>query len=311
MKVLLAGAGGQVGTEVAALSSDGFRVAACTRAELDICDAAAVAEALQRTAPDVVVNCAAYTAVDRAEDEPELARAANTEAVASVAACCARQGVPLIHLSTDYVFDGRASRPYRETDPAQPLGVYGETKLAGEAALRQAWERHVILRLSWVFGRVGRSFVDTILRLARERSELTVVDDQIGAPAPAVAVAAAIQRIAGVVAAEEVPGQAWGTFHFSAAPALSWCAFAQAIVREGVAAGVLPSAPKVYPIATADWPARANRPLNSRLDGAKLARVYCIAPADWRAYLASNLAELARDGAGTAPAEGAPKRSPT
>ena len=285
MKMLLTGAGGQVGTEVAGLSSDGFRVAACTRAELDVCDAAAVARALQCAAPDVVINCAAYTAVDRAEDEPALARAANADAVALLAASCARRGVPLIHLSTDYVFDGRANRRYRETDPARPLGVYGETKLAGEVALRQAWERHVILRLSWVFGRVGRSFVDTVLRLARERSELTVVDDQIGAPAPAVAVAAAIQRIATVIVAEDVPAEAWGTFHFSAAPALSWCAFAQAIVREGVAAGVLPSAPKVYPIATADWPARAKRPLNSRLDGAKLARVYGVAPADWRGYL--------------------------
>lgn len=308
MKVLLAGASGQVGTEVAALASDAFRVTARTRAQLDICDAAAVAVALEQTAPDVVVNCAAYTAVDRAEDEPTLARAANADAVASLAASCAGRGVPLIHLSTDYVFDGRASRPYREDDPAEPLGVYGETKLAGERALCQTLERHVILRLSWVFGRVGRSFVDTILRLARERSELTVVDDQIGAPAPAAAVAEAIQRIAGVIAAKDAPAEAWGTFHFAAAPALSWCTFAQAIVREGVAAGVLPSAPKVRPIATADWPTRARRPLNSRLDGAKLQRVYGIAPADWPGYLASYLGELA--GAANR-AEGIPKRSAT
>ena len=309
MNVLLAGAGGQVGTEVAALASDAFRVTACTRARLDICDATAVAEMLAQSAPDVVVNCAAYTAVDRAEDEPALARAANADAVASLAAACARRNLPLIHLSTDYVFNGRASRPYCEDDPADPLGVYGETKLAGERALRQALERHVILRLSWVFGRVGRSFVDTILRLARERSELTVVDDQIGAPAPAVAVAEAIQRIAGVITAENVPAEAWGTFHFAAAPALSWCSFAQAIVREGVAAGVLPSAPKVRPIATADWPTRARRPLNSRLDGNKLQRVYGIAPADWRGYLASYLGELA--GGVASRAEGAPNRPAT
>lgn len=308
MKVLLAGASGQVGTEVAALGSPTFRVTACSRAQLDICDAAVVAKAVEQTAPDVVVNCAAYTAVDRAEDEPTLARAANADAVASLAAPCAGRGVPVIHLSTDYVFDGRASRPYREEDPAEPLGVYGETKLAGEQALRQALERHVILRLSWVFGRVGKSFVDTVLRLARERPELTVVDDQIGAPAPAVAVAGAIQRIAGVITAENVPAAAWGTFHFAAAPTLSWCAFAQAIVREGVAAGVLPSAPKVRPIATEDWPTRARRPLNSQLDGAKLERVYGIAPADWRGYLASYLGELA--GAANR-AEGVPKRSAT
>ena len=308
MKVLLAGASGQVGTEVAALASDAFRVTARTRAQLDICDAAAVAKAVEQTAPDLVVNCAAYTAVDRAEDEPAQARAANADAVASLAASCARRSVPLIHLSTDYVFDGRASRPYREEDPAEPLGVYGETKLAGEQALRQALERHVILRLSWVFGRVGRSFVDTILRLARERSELTVVDDQIGAPAPAVAVAQAIQRIAGVIVAENVPAEAWGTFHFAATPALSWYTFAQAIVREGVAAGVLSSAPKIRPIATEGWPTRARRPLNSRLDGAKLQCVYGIAPADWRGYLASYLGELA--GAANR-AAGVPKRSAT
>lgn len=308
MKVLLAGAGGQVGTEVAALASSTFRVAAFNRAQLDIGDAAAVARRLQETAPDVAVNCAAYTAVDRAEDEPALARAANADAVAVLGAGCARHGVPLIHLSTDYVFDGHANRPYREEDPARPLAVYGETKLGGEMALRQAAERHVILRVSWVFGRLGRSFVDTILRLARERSELTVVDDQIGAPTPAAAAAGAIKRIAAAITAAEAPAQAWGTFHFATAPALSWCRFAQAIVREGVAAGLLPAAPTVRPIATADWPARAPRPLNSRLDGAKLRRVYGIAPADWRRYLTDYLATLA---AGDAVAEGAPKRSST
>ncbi len=305
MKVLVAGAGGQVGTEVAALAGPGFRVAALDRRQLDICDAAAVERQLGETGADVVVNCAAYTAVDRAEEEPALARHVNAHAVGLLGERCAHQGLPLIHLSTDYVFDGAASCPYREDAPAHPLGVYGRTKLAGEEALREAAARHVILRVSWVFGRLGRSFVDAILRQAGRRSELAVVDDQVGAPAPAAAVAAAIKRIATVAAAADAPPEAWGTFHFATTPTVSWHGFAQAIVGEAVAAGLLRHPPAVRPIASAEWPTPAPRPRNSRLDASKLQRVYGIAPPEWHRHLVDYLGFLAAKG------RGAPNRSAT
>lgn len=305
MKVLLTGAGGQVGTEIAALAGPGFRVLARARGQLDVCDATAVELELRRTDPAVVVNCAAYTAVDRAEEEPALAQRVNADAVRLLGERCASRGLPLIHLSTDYVFDGAGSRPYREEDPARPLGVYGRTKLAGEEALREATSQHVILRISWVFGRLGRSFVDAILRQARQRTELAVVDDQTGAPAPAAAVAAAIKRIATVVAAADASADAWGTFHYSTVPALSWCGFAQAIVDEAVAAGLLRRPPTVRPIASAEWPTPAPRPRNSRLDAGKLRRIYRIAAPGWRDHLATYLGSLAGRG------EGVPNRSAT
>lgn len=304
MKVLLVGAGGQVGAEVAALAGPGFRVLALARGQLDLCDPAAVELELRRTDADVVVNCAAYTAVDRAEEEPALAQRVNADAVRLLGERCASRGLPLVHLSTDYVFDGAGVRAYREQDPAHPLGVYGSTKLAGEEALRAATAQHVILRISWVFGRLGRSFVDAILRQARQRAELAVVDDQVGAPAPAVAVALAVKRIATVVAGARPPVDAWGTFHFSTTPALSWHGFAKAIVAEAVAAGLLRRPPRVRPIASAEWPTPAPRPRNSRLDASKLRRVYGIAAPEWRGHLASYLGSLADR-------EGVPNRSAT
>ena len=305
MRVLLTGAGGQVGTEVAALDGTGFRIAAFDRSQLDIGDAAALERRLGETGADVVVNCAAYTAVDRAEEEPTLAWRINAHAVGLLGERCARRGLPLIHLSTDYVFDGAASRPYREDDPAHPLGVYGSSKLAGEERLQAVAPEHVILRVGWVFGHLGRSFVDAILRQARQRTELAVVDDQVGAPAPAAAVAAAIERIATAVAAAGAPPDAWGTFHFSTTPTLSWCGFAQAIVDEAVVAGLLRRPPTVRQIASAEWPTPARRPRNSKLDASKLRRVYGLGSPPWREYLASYLRFLAgRD-------EGTPNRSAT
>ena len=193
----------------------------------------------------LVVNCAAYTAVDRAEDEPEAARRTNAEAPGVLGAACDARGIGIVHLSTDYVFDGAKRGAYLEQDAARPLGVYGATKLAGEEALRAATPRHLILRVSWVFGHLGRSFVDTILRLARERRELAVVDDQVGTPSPATAIAEAVRQIAFAVAARE---DAWGTYHFSATPPLSWCAFARAIVAVAAETGLLDSPPPIRAI---------------------------------------------------------------
>ena len=291
MKVLLTGAAGQVGCEIAKLGDSAFDVHGFDRAALDVADPAQVAQPLDEVVPALVVNCAAYTAVDRAEDEPEAAHRANAEAPGVLGAACRARGIGIVHLSTDYVFDGAKPSAYVEEDPARPLGVYGATKLAGEEALRAANPRHIVLRVSWVFGRLGRSFVDTILRLARERPELAVVDDQVGAPSPAVAIAEAVRTIALAVESRE---DAWGTYHFSATPALSWCAFARAIVAVGAETGLLESPPAIRAISSDEWPAKAPRPRNSRLDASRLQTTFGIAPPPWQGALRDYIAALAQ-----------------
>ena len=291
MKVLLTGAAGQVGCEIAKLGDSAFDVHGFDRAALDVADPAQVAQRLDEVAPALVVNCAAYTAVDRAEDEPEAAHRANAEAPGVLGAACRARGIGVVHLSTDYVFDGAKSSAYVEEDPARPLGVYGATKLAGEEALRAANPRHIVLRVSWVFGRLGRSFVDTILRLARDRQELAVVDDQVGAPSPAVAIAEAVRTIAFAVAARE---NAWGTYHFATTPALSWCAFARAIVAAAAETGLLESPPAIRAISSSEWPAKAPRPRNSRLDASRLQATFGIAPTPWQRAMRDYIGALAR-----------------
>ena len=288
MKILLTGAGGQVGSEVAKLHDDEFRVAAFDRHALDITSSACIEHALAAAKPDMLVNCAAYTAVDRAEDEPQLAHRINADAVALLGRHCAARHIGVVHLSTDYVFDGRKAGAYTEDDAPAPLGTYGESKFAGEVALRAANDRHLILRVSWVFGHLGRSFVDTILRLAKERPALTVVDDQIGSPSPASSIAAAIRAMALAAASKN----AWGTYHFATRPALSWCAFARRIVALGHELGIVPAVPAVRAIATSDWPTKAARPLNSQLDASKLETVFGIAPQAWEAPLRAYLRQL-------------------
>jgi len=282
MRVLVTGCHGQVGSEVVALADENFDVRRLGHRELDITSANAIDRRLDEAMPDVVVNCAAYTAVDLAEDEPKTAYQVNADAVELLGHACARRGVAIIHLSTDYVFDGRKETPYTEDDRPNPLGVYGASKLAGEDRLRGATDRHIILRVSWVFGRLGRGFPDTILRLGSTRDELTVVDDQIGTPSPATSIATAVRRIAEEALAVD---ELWGTYHFATEPAVSWCAFARHVLDAGVESGLLPSAPTVRPISTADWPAKAARPLNSRLDARKAARAFGLKPMPWAPHL--------------------------
>ena len=283
MNVLVTGGEGQVGSEVARLADDGFHARALDRRSLDITNADQISQRLDAVQPDFVVNCAAYTAVDRAEDEPEAAHAVNANAMHLLGSACAERGISVIHLSTDYVFDGSKPEPYVEEDAPNPLGVYGASKLAGEELLRTTTDRHVILRVSWVFGRLGRSFVDTILKLARERDELTVVDDQVGAPSPAVTIAQAIRQI---VETASDRADLWGTYHFSTTPALSWCSFARRIVAVAAEVGLLARAPNVLPISTADWPAKAARPLNSRLNPARASATFGCAVEPWGSALA-------------------------
>jgi dTDP-4-dehydrorhamnose reductase len=279
-RLLILGAQGQVGRALLAQADRaGIRHKALGRAECDITDAAASKRAVSGS--DFVVNCAAYTAVDRAEAESDAARKANVLGARNIAAACAAAGIPLLHLSTDYVFDGESPWPAREDDPTRPLSVYGQSKLAGEIAVRELLDRHIILRTSWVFSAHGQNFVKTVLRLASTGAELRIVHDQVGGPTAADDIGQAILRIVDVAAR---PGFAdWGTYHFSGAPPVSWFAFARAIVGDGV---------PVRPIATADYPRPARRPLNSVLDCSRISDVFGIAQPDWRVALGQVLTEL-------------------
>jgi dTDP-4-dehydrorhamnose reductase len=271
--LLILGAQGQIGRAIVARARDvGVAHAALGRAECDITDSVAVEHAVRSSS--FAVNCAAYTSVDRAETEADLAHRINAVGVRTVAAACAAAGVPLVHLSTDYVFDGASHRPAREDDPVGPLSAYGQSKLAGEIAVRERLDRHIILRTSWVFSAHGQNFVKTILRLASTQSELRIVDDQVGGPTAADDIAKAILRIVDIATR---PGFAdWGTYHFSGAPAVSWCAFARAIVPHHL---------PVRPIATTDYPRPARRPLNSVLDCSRISDVFGIEQPDWRVAL--------------------------
>jgi dTDP-4-dehydrorhamnose reductase len=278
------GAGGQVGrvlVERAGGAATGFDRAAC-----DICDAAAVARALSAADPSVVVNCAAYTAVDRAEEEPERAFAVNARGAANLARMAAERSLPIIHLSTDYVYAGTGSAPYLETAPVAPLNVYGASKAAGDTAVTGANPAHLLLRVSWVFGVHGSNFVKTMLRLGRERRELRVVDDQRGGPTEARDIADAIIVVATICCE---PGfDAWGTYHFAGAPSTSWHGFAEEIFARSSAAR-----PSLVKIATRDYPTPARRPLNSTIDCNRIRRVFGIEQPDWRSSLSRVMGQLA------------------
>lgn len=304
MKLLVLGAAGQVGRElttalaglgdVAAATRDG-RLAdggACIGADLG--DAGSLRAALERTQADVVVNAAAYTAVDRAETEPDAADRVNHRAVAEIGAWARAHGALVVHYSTDYVFDGRGTRPYREDDPTAPLGVYGRTKLAGEDALRDSGAAHLVFRTAWVYAAHGHNFLRTMLRLGAEREELRVVADQVGAPTPAGWIArttaAAIQRHRASAAAGRPPE---GIFHLVAGGHCSWFEFADAILRGAAGRGLIARAPRVVPIATADYPTPARRPAWSVLDCARLKSAFGLELANWRVGLDEVLGELA------------------
>lgn len=280
--VLLVGANGQVGHEVvrAAAREPSLALKALGRAELDITDAGAVTDTVARCDPALVVNCAAYTAVDLAEKEPDRALAVNRDGTAHLAGACASRDIPLVHLSTDYVFDGEKEGAYREGDPASPTGVYGQSKWLGEVALRQRLPRHLILRVSWVFGAHGNNFVKTMLRLGRERDELRVVADQHGCPTAAAHIARTLWDLAGrIVASEPV---AWGTYHYCGRPATTWHAFAREIIRQGREEGLVDHPVAVHPIRTSDYPTPARRPANSVLDCSRIEEVFSIRPGSWQ-----------------------------
>ena len=288
--VLVFGAAGQVGRELVDLRwPDGLRAVGLNRAAADITDASAVAHALDVQKPALAVNAAAYTAVDKAEQDEARATAVNRDGAAIIAAACLGRRLPLIHLSTDYVFDGSKPGAYHENDPVCPLGVYGASKQAGEAAIRDVLPRHVILRTAWVFGVHGNNFVKTMLRLGAERPALRIVADQLGCPTEAADIARAIARIAAALL-DTQDARHFGTFHYAGQPPISWHDFAEQIFRRVAASGR--PVPTLDAITTADYPTPARRPANSVLDSGKLGRVYGIAPCDWRAALDRVLATL-------------------
>jgi dTDP-4-dehydrorhamnose reductase len=286
MRVLVFGAGGQVGKAVAATAPSGVEVIAKTRAEVDIADSSAVARVVADSAPNWVINAAAYTAVDLAEDEPAGAERANDAAVGIIAAAAQRAGSRVLHLSTDYVFDGSSSRPYLPGDPVRPLGVYGKTKLGGEIKLLEGGCGGVVLRTAWVYASTGRNFMLTMLRLLKEREQVRVVGDQIGTPTWATSVARAIWGLIGA----EVPT---GAYHWTDLGVASWYDFAVAIQEEALARGLLNRAAQIVPIATAEYPTRARRPAFAVLDtSATRALVTSVPTAHWRCNLRKTLDEL-------------------
>ena len=286
LKLLVFGQTGQVATELIALNRPDLVVQALSRNEADLVDPAACAARVAATDADVVINAAAYTAVDRAETEPDLAHTVNAEAPGAIAVACAARGLPFLHVSTDYVFDGTGTRPWREDDPTGPLGVYGRSKLAGEQAVAAAGGAYVVLRTAWVFSPHGSNFVKTMLRVGATRDRLTVVDDQHGGPTPADSIAAALVAIARAYAAGRGTN---GVFHFSGAPDTTWCGFARGVfARTG-----WDRVPEIVPIASADWPTPAQRPANSRLECTRIAETYGILQPDWGAGLDRTLAALA------------------
>jgi dTDP-4-dehydrorhamnose reductase len=284
MRVLLTGARGQVGTEVTRALEGHHELVAHDRTTLDLADPDAIVRAIRGARPEVVVNAAAYTAVDRAETETELAQQINGVAPGVMAEECRKLGALLVHYSTDYVFDGAKREPYVEEDPVAPLNAYGRTKLAGEAAIASAGGHHVILRTSWVYGPHGANFLLTMLRAGAQREELRIVADQHGAPTSSPQLGELTARLLDLPAAQL--RERGGIYHAAAAGETTWFGFAQAIFSGH------PKPPRLVPIATSDWPTPARRPANSRLSMRKLQAAFGFSPGPWQQGLAEAMARL-------------------
>lgn len=282
-RFIITGAKGQVGHCLVQQLTGKAEILALDRDELDITVQQAVLEAVEAFRPDAIINAAAHTAVDKAETEIELSEAINVKGVQYLAEASAKVGAAMLHISTDYVFGGEGTKAYKESDPTDPQGVYGKTKLAGEQVTFTANPRSIVLRTAWVFGEHGNNFVKTMLRLGKEREVLGVVGDQFGGPTYAGDIAAALIKIA----FEIINGRedAFGVYHFTGKPYVSWSEFAQAIFAEAKLQNVLEKSPLVNSIATSDYPTPAKRPANSRLDLSKIKATFDIEPSDWQAAL--------------------------
>ena len=290
MKTLLTGAGGQVGWEIArraaghSVSLEGY-----PRNDLDITDIDSIHRVMGGIRPDLLINAAAYTKVDLAESEPDTAIRVNRTGPGFLAEWCAGAGIPMIHISTDYVFDGRSKTPYSETDPLSPLGIYGRSKAEGEAEVRRKLSSHLIVRTSWVYGIHGSNFVKTMLKLGRERDRLRVVDDQFGCPTAAFDIAEAVLTLAERInAGGEIP---WGTYHYCGDGVTSWHRFALEIFQVARRFGY-PFSPEIEPIPSSDYPTPVTRPAYSALDTSRIADAFQVYPRRWQESLAEVVEEI-------------------
>lgn len=280
MKVLVTGARGQVGSELILEGNrQGLLMLATGRNELDITQQDAVNRYFREHKPDIVINAAAYTAVDKAELEPDLAYAINRDGAANLAQACADTNIPLLHISTDYVFDGLKEEAYIETDTPNPQCIYGKSKLEGERAIESILKQYIILRVSWVFGTRGNNFVKAMLRLGKERNRLKIVSDQHGGPTWAGDIATTLLKL--VKRWDEGKTIPWGTYHYSGQPATTWYEFSEAIFEQAENIGMIEKRPRVEPITTANYPTQAQRPLNSRLDCQKIRHKLGAKQPDW------------------------------
>ncbi|MGD8411823.1 MAG: dTDP-4-dehydrorhamnose reductase [Desulfobacterales bacterium] len=290
MKVLITGANGQLGRELARQSQTfDFEVHAFDHQQLDISDENRIQQALSPLGPSVVINAAAYTQVDRAEDEPDLAYAVNTDGASYLAHYCAANHLALIHISTDYVFDGSKNQPYEENDPIAPRGIYGQSKARGEAAIRSVLPNHIIVRTSWLYGVYGHNFVKTILRLASEKKTLKVVADQFGSPTSAADLAETILIITRQIANPNK--HLWGTYHYCGAGITSWHGLAEKIIELAAPYTKLRTC-QVQAISTDDWPTAAPRPPYSVLNCTRLKSQFGIDPQPWQQSLGHTIERI-------------------
>ena len=276
-RILVTGVNGQVGGAIMALKDDyPFELIPISRADWDMAkEPEKAAELIEQHQPAIVINPAAYTNVDGAEDDQETAFAVNTSAVAKLAKACEKADIPLLHVSTDYVFDGTKEAPYTEDDPINPINVYGKSKAEGERRVREILNAHIILRTSWVFSEAGKNFVTTMRRLGKERDQLKIVDDQRGGPTSAECIAKVLMHIA----SNYLQGKAisWGTYHYAGSPVVSWYEFAEAIFEAEAEA----HRPKLIPCASTEYPTKAQRPKNSALCSARIQRKIGVLECDW------------------------------
>lgn len=295
MKIVVTGTNGQVVTALRARAAaiPGIFLVALGRPELDLADTQAASAAIRTLAPDIVVNAAAYTAVDQAESEPELAMAVNGSGAGAVAAAARAAGAPIIQISTDYVFDGTKNTPYLESDSVSPVNFYGRSKLAGEEAVAAANPDHVILRTAWVYAAQGKNFLRTMLRLAETRDEVSVVADQRGCPSYALDIADIVLGVARGLGERPQELALRGVFHMAGAGETSWAGFAEEIFAQAARRG-LPHA-RVKPITTAHYPTPARRPANSQLSGHKLKQIYGLAMPEWREALGRCMDEIVNE----------------
>ena len=290
MKLLIIGSNGQLGWELCQRGKPhGFNIIPLDIPEFDITDPAAIKKVVNQPGVSLVINAAAYTAVDKAESEPKKAFAINCDGPADLAASCNEAGIPLVHISTDYVFDGTREEPYLETDPLSPLGVYGKSKAEGETIVRSLLTDHIIIRTAWLYGIHGNNFVKTMLSLGKEKETLRVVADQYGCPTSAADLAEAILTIAEQI--KERPDIPWGTYHYCGKGKTTWHGFAEKIFELAKQYNLF-SIKKVIPVTTAEYPTPAKRPLNSVMDCSMLTKNFGILPAPWQESLERMLRQL-------------------